>query len=55
MRVEKNTSPQKVNIILVHSKPKQKDATISNMKFHEYSTSDLGVICIPTGGRIDDF
>jgi len=46
---------QKVNIIFVHSKPKQKDATISNMKFHEYSTSDLGVICIPTGGRSDDF
>jgi hypothetical protein len=38
---------QNVTIMFVHFEPKQKDATIANMKFHEYSTSDLGVvICI---------
>jgi len=35
---------QKVNIIFVHFEPVQKDATISNIKLHEYSTSDLGVV-----------
>jgi len=33
---------QKVTIIFFHFEPKQKDATVFNVKFHEYSTSDLG-------------